>query len=114
MNAGENCSCSPLGPVRERFTSRFVGVDETAGRFGEVSILTCQDCGRPWLKYFVEYESVPRSGRWFLGLIDAPRAASITPDRAVAVLESLEWHVYGGSWFDSTGSRGKGRIAVDC
>ncbi|KFF74368.1 hypothetical protein HX13_09300 [Chryseobacterium sp. P1-3] len=37
----------------------------------------------------------------------------ITPENAVEFLESLEWYVYGGSFFDSTGTIGKGALQLD-
>ena len=34
----------------------------------------------------------------------------ITPENAVEFLEGLEWYVYGGSFFESTGEFGQGKL----
>jgi len=47
------------------------------------------------------------------GVISPDLAATLTPERAVPILESLPWHFYGGSYFRSTGKRGTGPIFVD-
>ncbi len=38
--------------------------------------------------------------------------SQITPEKAVEYLESLEWYVYGGSFFESTGTIGHGKLNV--
>lgn len=58
-----DCSCcvpgaAGLQPVRE------VGVDETNGRFATVTLLRCGRCDQHWVRYFVEFEDQPSSGRW--------------------------------------------------
>lgn len=90
------------------FASTSVGVDETLGRFGEVTIERCNTCGSVWLRYVIEYEAHARSGRWFRGLVGEEVARAITPERAVAVLESLPWHFHGGSYFETPGARATG------
>jgi len=37
----------------------------------------------------------------------------ITPENAVEYLESLEWYVYGGPFFESAGMFGHGKLQVD-
>ena len=108
-----DCRCmSP--PFRyEDFDSAAVGVDETNGRFGQVSIETCKACGARWLRYFVEYEDTPRSGRWYRGRVSAEAAAAVTPETAVTALQGLEWRFAGGSYFESLGFRSKGPVVVD-
>ena len=92
-----------------------VGVDETRGRFGEVSLETCRACGNLWLRYFVEYEDVSGSGRWYRGLVSREVADGVTPENAVEILQRLEWRFAGGSWFGptATGSRSSGPVLVD-
>jgi len=81
----------------------FIGVDETEGRFGEVNIKQCKHCGRYWLHYFVEYEEFSESGRYFMGVITLEAAKTIKPETAIDYLDSLEWHLYGGSYFGGKG-----------
>ena len=95
------------------FDSDPVGVDPTKGRFGEVSIETCRHCGAKWLRYFVEHEGFSESGRWYRGLVTDEQARSVTPEGALAVLEALPWHFYGGSYFRTTGRKGSGPVLLD-
>jgi hypothetical protein len=105
------CECLALGP--RAFDEAFVGIDETHGRFGEVSVRTCRACGRRWLHYRVEYEAFTGSGRWYAGLLPEGADAGLTPDAAVPLLERLPWHVYGGSYWGTSGRRGTGPLQVD-
>lgn len=108
-----NCRCE-LPPLDYRdFASTFVGVDETKGRFGEVTLERCRQCGRVWLRYEVEYEAFPQSGRWYRGLITEEQAEAVTPENAVEILQSLEGHLYGGPYFRHAGMRTTGSIFVD-
>lgn len=108
---GAECECVELGPTS--FHVRSVGVDATNGRFGEVRVRTCRACGRRWLHYHVEYEGFTGSGRWYLGLLPEGADAALTPQAAVPLLESLPWHVYGGSYWGTTGLRGTAPIHAD-
>ena len=92
---------------------RYVGVDKTKGRFGDVTLRRCKDCGRYWLRYFVEYEAFTGSGRWYMGLISPETARSLRPEAAVEYLNSLEWTFYGGSYFDGKKGRWTGPVRVD-
>ncbi len=57
--------CSCLDAYGQDLTGyRDVGVDETEGKFADVSVRRCDRCGRLWLCYFVEYEAFTASGRW--------------------------------------------------
>ncbi len=78
-----------------------------------MAIATCRACGSKWLTYFVEYEGFSRSTRWYRGLVSAEVAASVTPETAVAVLDGLDWHFAGGSYFGSSGAKRSGPIRVD-
>ncbi|MBV8327693.1 hypothetical protein [Chryseobacterium sp.] len=108
-----NCTCEqpPLHYFNYKKTS--LGIDVTNGRYGEVSIDECIHCGRKWLHYFVEYEHYSRSGRWYSGLISEDDLSVIIPENAIQYLESLEWYVYGGSYFASAGSIGSGKARID-
>jgi hypothetical protein len=74
--------------------------DVTEGRYADVSIRQCRTCGQLWLRYFVEYESFSRSGRWGRGRIDPVTAQSIRPEEGAQFLADLPSYLYGGSWFD--------------
>lgn len=92
-----------------------IGVDETLGRFGEVKLRRCLHCGRHWLHYFVEFEAYRKSGRYYMGLITPELAESITPETAADYIGNLDWHLYGGSFFDGeTGRSNIKGIYVDC
>ena len=94
---------------------RFIGRDETLGRFGEVTLKQCRHCQRYWLHYFVEYEAYRKSGRYFMGLITAADAETMRPEMAVDYLGSLDWHLYGGSYFDNqSGKSTSQKINADC
>ncbi|HRQ40956.1 MAG TPA: hypothetical protein PLD25_23830 [Chloroflexota bacterium] len=95
------------------FDSHSVGIDETNGRFAEVSIETCKQCGRRWLRYFWEHEAFPRSGRWYRGLIADEVVEGVTPDTAVSILANLEWRFCGGSYFNSTGHIHTSPVVLD-
>ena len=92
---------------------RIIGVDETKGRFGDVKLRRCRDCGRHWLHYFVEYEAFTGSGRWYMGLITPEAARDLRPEDAVEYLNSLEWCFYGGSYFGGKTGRWTGPVRVD-
>jgi hypothetical protein len=93
-----SCACEQKGTQHARFERR-IGCDETRGRYADVDLHRCQDCGRRWLRYFVEYESYPALGRWACGLISPEDAERVTPEAAAAYLENLPWYVFGGSYF---------------
>lgn len=90
-----------------------VGVDETNGRYADVRVLRCKHCGRHWLHYQAEYEHFSNSGRYFMGLISFEKARNLLPEKAVDYLQSLEWHLYGGSYFGSKGKSTSKHIQAD-
>ena len=107
------CRClTPPFDYRD-FNSEPLGIDETNGRFGEVSVQSCKTCGSQWLHYFVEYEAFSKSGHWYRGLVSAEALRSLRPESAVALLEGLPWYFYGGSYFETTGRKGSERVWVD-
>ena len=107
------CSCLRPPFNYQDFDSKEIGIDETNGRYGSVTIETCKKCGANWLRYLVEYEAFSKSGRWDRGLIWPERATVIKPETALAELESLDWYFAGGSYFDSTGFKTSGPPAAD-
>jgi hypothetical protein len=98
---------------RDDFEERDIGVDTAKGRYGDVAIETCRHCGSLWLTYFVEYEGFSRSARWYRGLISPEVAQTVTAENAVSILDGLDWHFAGGSYFDSRGMRATGPVHVD-
>jgi hypothetical protein len=95
------------------FDSASLGVDETNGRYGEVTIETCRACGAMWLRYFVEYEWYSESGRWYRGLITQEMLESLKPEQVPELLSSLPRYFYGGSYFRTPGREGSGPITID-
>jgi len=107
------CRCqTPPFDYRD-YVSAPVGIDKTNGRFGDVSIETCKQCGASWLHYLVEYEAFTKSGRWYRGLMTPEIQRTVTAHNAVDVIARLPWYFYGGSYFDSTGRKGSGPLCVD-
>jgi len=102
------CGCENATAPYTHFTTREVGRDDTEGRFADVDIEQCVVCGRHWLRYHVEHEAFSRSGRWARGLVSADLAATITPEEAAPYLHSLDWYLYGGSYFGGTSGRRRG------
>lgn len=98
------CRCAELPlPAAGYALVRLVGVDETNGGFGEVTMQRCCACARLWLCYQLEYEGIPASGRYFFGRISDADAATITPEAAIPYLERLEKCLCGGSYFGTPG-----------
>lgn len=107
------CACEKPNPSYTEYRSSELGIDHTNGRYGEVTIQQCKLCQRIWIHYFVEYENFSKSGRWYKGIVSKKDRPQITPENAVEYLESLEWYVYGGSFFENTGEFGQGKLNID-
>jgi hypothetical protein len=108
----DECKCMTPPFHYLDYETESIGVDETNGRFGEVTIETCRSCGSKWLRYFVEFESFSESGRWYRGLVSPEVIATITPETALEAINSLPWHFYGGSYFRTTGARSAGSGSI--
>lgn len=53
-----DCHCPVAGPRFPEITdARLVGVDETEGRYADVTLMRCANCNRLWLRYQLEYEA---------------------------------------------------------
>ncbi|PKF75743.1 hypothetical protein [Chryseobacterium sp. PMSZPI] len=107
------CACEKPDFNYTEYRSSELGIDHTNGRNGEVTIQQCKLCQRIWIHYFVEYEHYSKSGRWYKGIVSKKDRSQITPENAVDYLESIEWYVYGGSFFESSGTIGSGSVKVD-
>ena len=79
----------------------------------EITLLTCPVCGQRWLHYLFEIEAFTASGRWYLGAIQAEQAESLTAQDARAILESLGWYFYGGSYYAGRSGKTSGRIYLN-
>lgn len=101
----KKCRCMTPPFRHEDFLVTQVGVDQTNGRFGEVSVARCKHCGQRWLHYRVEYEGFEKSGRWFRGRVTAWQARRLTPETAILRLEKMKWFFYGGSYYETDGRR---------
>lgn len=110
------CICLDLPlPFYHYEELKHIGVDLINGRYGQVTLKRCLHCQRLWLHYFVEYEAFSRSGRYFMGVITPQAAETITAETAVEYLESLDWHLYGGSYFDGKAGRSTSHhVQADC
>jgi hypothetical protein len=106
------CGCLDSGPAHYETTD--LGVDKTDNCYGEVELHVCRNCGTRWLRYFVEYEAFTASGRWFYGLLPDVLPMPLTAENAIPILNSLPWHIYGGSYFrlPPPGRRGTGDVYV--
>jgi hypothetical protein len=95
------------------FNSSFLGVDETNGRFSTVTIETCKHCKTKWVNYLVEIESFSNSSKWYRGILSKDFENIIRPENVIKYLEKLEFYLFGGSYFNSTGQYGSGIIHID-
>jgi hypothetical protein len=89
---------------------RYIGSDETSGRFADVSLRRCSRCQRLWLRYAVEHEAFSRSGRWAEAPIDEKAAETTTPEAAAEFLNHADFYIFGGSYYEHAGRRGSGRL----
>lgn len=112
MSRGD-CPCLGSGPARDSRAATYLGIDHTGGRFAEVEIEECTFCRRRWLHYELEFDDVPRSARWFRGLIPRDQAARLTPETAVSFLAALDWYLAGGEYFGPGVRRLQGAPEVD-
>ncbi|HSF81872.1 MAG TPA: hypothetical protein VLA49_11600 [Anaerolineales bacterium] len=101
-----SCGCF-ITPQHFLVVAKELGMD---GNFAEISLLTCSLCGQQWLRYFYEVEAFTASGRWYLGAINAEQTLFLTAENAKAVLESLSWYFYGGSYYGGRSGKALGAI----
>jgi hypothetical protein len=89
---------------------RYLGCDQTEGRFADVTLRRCSACRMTWLRYQVEYEAFTGSGRWAEIPLSEADAATVTPETAAALIDASPWHIYGGSYYGHAGKRGSGTM----
>ena len=90
-------------------TVRELGMDEN---YAQVTLLECSICGQLWVRYHYELEAITASGRWYLGAITSGQASNLTAENAKEMLESLDWYIYGGSYYGGRIGRASGRIYI--
>jgi GTP pyrophosphokinase len=110
----EDCTCFEPESYRDDFERTVLGLDRTRGHaLAEVSLDRCRRCTRLWLHYFVEQPDVPDSSRWYRAPVTTEMAQAVTPQRALAVLESLPWRLQGGAYYGRRGQRSTGALSVE-
>lgn len=107
------CICYKPPLSYKDFDSSFFGVDETNGRFATITIDICIHCKTKWVNYLVEVESISNSSKWYRGIISKDFENIIEPENVIKYLETLEFYIFGGSYFSSIGQYGSGRIYID-
>jgi len=90
------CSCLEPETHFGGFERKAIGTDQ---HYGEVAIWTCNNCGRNWLYYLIEYEYLTAAGRMFTGVISPDTVAAVTADNAVDLFDTMDWYFRGGSAF---------------
>ena len=88
-----------------------VGTDFSKNLYGEVTSEVCKHCGTIWIKYLFECEGFTESGRWYRAVITKKNLRGFTPEQAIDHISNVGWHLYGGSYFRSSGKVGSGRIS---
>lgn len=54
------CTCYSLDS-KKNFSETYIGVDTRNGRYADITLHTCNDCGATWVRYFAEFEAFSRS-----------------------------------------------------
>jgi hypothetical protein len=92
MNASAPCVCYERLPEGSSYLK--VGVDETNGRYGDVSVSTCEVCRRRWLFYFAEFEGFKGSQRWIRGVLHIHQKVPFPPHDAIPIFNGMPWFFY--------------------
>lgn len=107
------CICENPPLNYQNYIEFYSGIDYTNGRYAEVTMSKCKYCNRTWLNYLVEFEAFTKSGRWYKGIVLEHDVSKINPKNSIKYIEELDWYIFGGSYFNSTGMYGKGKAIVD-
>jgi hypothetical protein len=97
------CPCESPTARYDLFSGLRFGIDDTDGRYADVTISVCRTCGQPWVRYQVEYEAFTKSGRWARGKLTTEAAETLTPEEAADYIAALPSYFAGGSYFESPG-----------
>lgn len=108
-----NCICHKPPFSYLNYDRVELGIDETNGRFAEVSIQTCKHCQTQWLNYLVETEGFSRSIKWFKAKIATSLLDKITPENSIENIEKADFFFFGGSYYGTGVSIGSGKIQVN-
>ena len=96
--------------AHKRVDIRHLGTDPSEGRFADVTLETCTECGQLWVRYQFEFEAFTGSGRWYRAKVDAAQASSLEAINAAKLLESLPSYTAGGSYFNGQVHERSGRL----
>ncbi len=96
--------------AHKHIDTRYLGTDPAEGRYADVSLQACVDCGLLWVHYQFEFEAFTASGRWYRGEIDSAQARALEATSAAKLLESLPSYTAGGSYFSGHVQRRSGRL----
>lgn len=94
------CACQNPPFHFERYAVDLLGEDSAGA---EVSLLTCKQCGRIWLKYFIDEPHYARAGRWWHVAVTPEQRANLSADNARDFIQAQKEGFVGGSYFDSVG-----------
>lgn len=108
------CACQEGGPRFPRaINERYIGRDETKGRFADVELIRCGLCRQLWIKYLIENEGFTNATRWGEAPIDEARAATITAEEAPGFIEEAPRAVLSGCGYLWAGEPRAGNIRWD-
>lgn len=106
MPSEDDCRCLTPPINASHYEIRVLpGMDPSDGRYADVAVERCKTCGRIWLHYHYEIEAFSRSGRWYRAVVTEAEADAVTLISALGLIGSKPWHLYGGSYYESSGAR---------
>ena len=111
--AAQDCQCWDEQCQSVHFEIEPVSTTRNGPSVDRVELWTCNSCATRWLRLTVEDEANPAWSKWFRGLVPAdaaPAHAEISPEEALELLGSMNWHYYGGAYYRSSGDRSGGPI----
>lgn len=91
------CNCNKPPFYYLDYNSIYLGTDDN---YADITIDTCKNCGKKWLKYLIEEEHYTKSGRWWRAPIDSSIVNILTAENSKELIESLDWCFVGGSYYD--------------
>lgn len=95
----EECACFKPR-THHNYYRCYLGMDDTEGRYADVTLQKCKECQSIWLYYFLDYHWRRNGTRWYLGLVSPEKAITITRHNAIDTLNQLDWFFYGGVYYD--------------
>lgn len=109
-NMFNKCKCEKLPLNYLNYHDIYTITDKKGG---EIKFRECINCHQNWLSYHIEYPHYSKSGRWYIAKIHKTKLELITPKNTIEFLENSDWYFYGGSYFNNTGKKGKGKLRID-